>query len=173
MTPAGYRRLILTRHAKSSWDNPDTPDIERPLNARGRAAARELGDVLASRGLEPEEILCSTSVRTRETWSGVHAAVLETLPELRFLDSLYHADPHTMLAELKTATHPTVMMIGHNPGIGEFAARLPARPIFDPDFRKFPTCATLIIDFQIDDWSEVKPGFGAVLDFFTPSNRRS
>ena len=84
MTPIGYRRLILTRHAKSSWDDPDTPDIDRPLNARGRAAARELGDFLASRDLEPEEVLCSTALRTRETWAGVQSAVLESLPEVRF-----------------------------------------------------------------------------------------
>lgn len=171
MTPLGHRRLILTRHAKSSWDDPLMSDHDRPLNARGTAAARELGDFLASRGLEPEEVLCSTAQRTRETWDRVAGAVLETRPEVRYLDALYHAAPDVMLAHLRHATHPTVMMIGHNPGIAEFAARLPARPIFDPDFRKFPTCATLIIDFQIDDWSEVKPGFGSMLDFFTPSNR--
>lgn len=171
MTPAGYRRLILTRHAKSSWDDPATPDIERPLNPRGQAAARELGDFLASRGLEPEEVLCSSALRTRETWSGVQSAVLESLPEVRYIDDLYHATPEVMLSILKTATQPTVMMLGHNPGIGALAAMLPSRPIFDPDFRKYPTCATLIIDFQIDDWAQVRPGFGSVLDFFTPSNR--
>ncbi|AOZ70237.1 phosphoglycerate mutase [Rhodobacter xanthinilyticus] len=171
MTPLGHRRLILTRHAKSSWDDPLMSDHDRPLNARGIAAARELGDFLASRGLEPEEVLCSTAQRTRETWDRVAGAVLETRPEVRYLDALYHAAPDVMLAHLRHATQPTVMMIGHNPGIAEFAARLPARPVFDPDFRKFPTCATLIIDFQIDDWSEVKPGFGSMLDFFTPSNR--
>lgn len=104
MTPAGYRRLILTRHAKSSWDDPATPDIERPLNPRGQTAARELGDFLASRGLEPEEVLCSSALRTRETWSGVQSAVLESLPEVRYIDDLYHATPEVMLSILKTAT---------------------------------------------------------------------
>jgi phosphohistidine phosphatase len=63
------------------------------------------------------------------------------------------------------------MLIGHNPGIAEFAASLPAQPIYSPEFRKYPTCATLIVDFQIDDWSEVEPGRGSVLEFFTPSRR--
>ncbi len=171
MTPAGYRRLILTRHAKSSWDDPLMADIDRPLNARGRLAARELGDFLASRGLEPEEVLCSPARRTRETWAGVESAVLESLPKIRYVDALFHADPTVLLNQLKTLSQPTVMILGHNPGIAEFAAMLPSRPIFDPDFRKYPTCATLIIDFQINDWSQVKPGFGSVQDFFTPSNR--
>ena len=169
MTPLGHRRLILTRHAKSSWDDPLMEDHDRPLNTRGNAAARELGDFLASRGLEPEEVLCSTAKRTRETWDRVAGAVIETRPEVRYIDALYHASADTMLEVLKTATQPCVMMIGHNPGIAEFAARLPSRPVFDPEFRKYPTCATLIVDFQIEDWSQVKPGFGSMLEFFRPT----
>ncbi|MDF2140615.1 histidine phosphatase family protein [Paenirhodobacter sp. CAU 1674] len=171
MTPPGHHRLILTRHAKSSWDDPLMSDHARPLNARGRIAARELGDFLASRGLEPEEVLCSTALRTRETWDQVASAVIETRPDVHYRDDLYHADPAAMLGALKTATQATVMMIGHNPGIAEFAASLPARPIYDPDFRKYPTCATLIVDFQIASWADLQPGTGSVLDFFTPSNR--
>lgn len=171
MTPLGHRRLILTRHAKSSWDDPLMADADRPLNARGRAAAHELGDFLASRGLEPEEVLCSPATRTRETWEGVASAVIETRPEVRFIDSLYQATPETLLTVLKTATAPCVMLIAHNPGIADFAASLPSRPNYDPDFRKYPTCATLIVDFQIDDWSQVAPGQGSMLDFFLPASR--
>lgn len=171
MTPSGHRRLILTRHAKSSWDDPLMADIDRPLNARGQAAARELGDFLASRGLEPEEVLCSTALRTRETWDGVESAAIETRPEVIFVEDLYHAAPEMMLQVLRTASAPTVMIVGHNPGIAEFAARLPAKPIYSPDFRKYPTCATLVVDFPIDDWSDVAPGQGDVLEFFTPSAR--
>ncbi|MCB1400797.1 MAG: histidine phosphatase family protein [Rhodobacteraceae bacterium] len=171
MTPTGHRRLILTRHAKSSWDDPLMQDHDRPLNARGRAAACELGDFLASRGLEPEEVLCSTALRTRETWAGVASAVIETRPEVHYLDSLYHASPEAMLAEIRKAGAPTVMLIGHNPGIAELAAALPARPPLGPDFRRYPTCATLIVDFQIADWADLQPGQGSMLDFFTPTRR--
>ena len=57
------------------------------------------------------------------------------------------------------------MLIGHNPGIAEFAAMLPARVPLDPDFRRYPTAATLVVDFQIDRWSDLRPGEGSVLDF--------
>ena len=171
MTPLGHHRLILTRHAKSSWDDPLMADRDRPLNARGNAAARELGDFLASRGLEPEEVLCSSAQRTRETWAQVASAVIETRPDVRYSDDLYHAAPEVMLAHLKSATAPTVMMIGHNPGIAEFAARLPAKQIFTPEFRKYPTCATLIVDFQIESWADLAVGTGDFLDFFTPTRR--
>ena len=64
------KRLILTRHAKSSWDDPMTPDHDRPLNERGKAAAADLGQWLASRDYVPEEVLCSDALRTRKTFSG-------------------------------------------------------------------------------------------------------
>lgn len=171
MTPQGHRRLILTRHAKSSWDDPLLTDHDRPLNARGVRAARELGDWLASRGYEPEEVLCSTARRTRETWDGTAAAVLEVRPVVRFMEELYHATPEIMLAALRTATAPSVIMIGHNPGIAEFAGMLPARPPVSPQFARYPTCATLVVDFQIGTWADLRLGEGSVMDFFLPTER--
>lgn len=171
MIPAGHRRLILTRHAKSSWDDPRMQDHDRPLNARGNRTARDLGDVLASRGHDPEEVLCSTALRTRETWARVSQAVFETRPSVQFKDSLYHANPATMLAALRGAHGHVVMMIAHNPGIADFAAALPADPPLHPDFRRYPTAATLVVDFQIDSWADLEPGQGSVMDFIRLDGR--
>ncbi|MFV0408754.1 MAG: SixA phosphatase family protein [Paracoccus sp. (in: a-proteobacteria)] len=165
MTPSGYRRLILTRHAKSAWDDPTAEDFDRPLNDRGRRSARELGDFMASRDYEPEEVICSPALRTRQTWEQIAGAALEVRPALRFDERLFLAPADVMLAVLKTATEQTVMMIGHNPGIAEFAASLPARVPNDPDFRRYPTAATLVIDFQIDNWADIRPSEGSVMDF--------
>ena len=163
-------RLILARHAKSSWDDPAMDDHDRPLNARGRRAAFELGDWLASRGYEPEEVICSTATRTRETWDGIRAASLEVTPAVSYLDSLYHAGPDRMLDILHKATAPTVLMIGHNPGIAELAAMLPAALPHHADFRRYPTAATLVADFQIDSWADAKPGTADARDFFRPTH---
>ena len=65
------KRLILTRHATSSWDDPMMPDHDRPLNARGRHSCAVIGDWLTSRGLAPQEVLCSDAVRTVETWERI------------------------------------------------------------------------------------------------------
>ncbi|PKP69414.1 MAG: phosphoglycerate mutase [Alphaproteobacteria bacterium HGW-Alphaproteobacteria-4] len=171
MTPQGHRRLILTRHAKSAWDDPARSDHDRPLNARGQRAARELGDWLASRGYEPEEVLCSTSLRTRETWERVAAAVLEVRPQVRYEPELYQAAPETLLATLKSATAASVMVLAHNPGIADFARQLCAHPPLTPDFARYPTSATLVVDFQINSWADLKLGEGSVLDFFLPAGR--
>lgn len=171
MMPDGHRRLILTRHAKSDWDDPMLDDHERPLNPRGWRAALELGEWLHSRGFEPDQVLCSTARRTRETWTRVASTPLEIIPSISFEDRLYHAGADVMLKVLQKATGEIVMMIGHNPGIAALAALLPREAPKNPDFRRFPTAATLVVDFAVNDWGHVKPGTGSVQDFFVPSGR--
>ena len=161
------KRLILTRHAKSSWDGPLTPDHDRPLNDRGKAAAADLGQWLASRDYVPQEVLCSYSLRTRKTFSGI-APALPGAPVLELKPALYPAGPDVMMAVLRHAKADTVMMIGHNPGIAEFAARLVAHPPHSPDFARYPTGATLVVDFDVADWSEVTFGSGVSADFIVP-----
>ncbi len=161
------KRLILTRHAKSSWDDPLTPDHDRPLNARGKAAAADLGIWLASRGYVPGEVLCSDALRTRKTWSGL-APALPGTPILHLKPALYQAGPDVMLAVLRHAGADCVMIIGHNPGIAEFAGRLVAHAPAHADFARYPTGATLVVDFTIDTWAEAGFGIGATTDFTIP-----
>ncbi len=161
------KRLILTRHAKSSWDDPAMSDHDRPLNARGRGAAEDLGGWLASRGYLPDEVLCSDAARTRETWERI-APTLPGAPRLVMKPALYHAGAEVMLAVLRHATGDTVMMVGHNPGIADFAERIVAQPPVHPQFRRYPTAATLVASLEIDDWAEAGFGMGAVRDFIIP-----
>ncbi|MBC2836992.1 SixA phosphatase family protein [Paragemmobacter straminiformis] len=162
------KRLILTRHAKSSWDDPLTPDHDRPLNERGKAAAADLGIWLSSRGYVPDEVLCSDALRTRKTWSGI-APALPGTPILHLKPALYHAGAEVMLAVLRHATADTVMMIGHNPGIADFARRLVAREPNNPEFARYPTGATLVCDFSIDIWDDAAFGQATTVDFIIPS----
>lgn len=163
------KRLILTRHAKSSWDDPMMSDHDRPLNARGRAAAAALGRWLASRGNVPGEVLCSDSLRTRETFD-LAAAEMPGAPAPVLKPALYHAGPEVMLAVLRRATADVVMMIGHNPGIGEFARRLLARHPPGAAFARYPTGATLVADFAGEGWETADFGAAALVDFIVPGD---
>ena len=69
-------RLILMRHAKSSWDSPGLDDHERPLNGRGCRSAKAIGAWLNDHGYLPDLVLSSDAERTRETW-GIVAAELQ------------------------------------------------------------------------------------------------
>jgi phosphohistidine phosphatase len=160
-------RLILTRHAKSSWDDPLLDDFDRTLNDRGEASADAIGAWLAGKGLVPGEALVSSARRTRETWARIAAALSSEVPA-RFEQRLYHAGPDTMLKVLRTATAPVAILIGHNPGMAEFAGRIVAAPPLHPRFADYPTAATTVIDFDAARWADVGWHGGRVADFVVP-----
>lgn len=161
------RRLILTRHAKSSWDDPALPDHDRVLNARGRAAATRIGQWLAGAGHIPDAALVSSAARTRETWARIAAELPRAAPET-VAPALFHAEPLTMLRVLEQAEGDCVILVGHNPGIAAFAAQLVAKPPDHADFSRYPTGATLVADFEIEGWHALRPGDGAVVTFRVP-----
>jgi phosphohistidine phosphatase len=160
-------RLILTRHAKSAWDDPLMDDHARPLNDRGRASADAIGDWLVANGHHPDQALVSSAVRTRETWARI-AAQFGDAPEASIRHDLYHADPDRMLVVLRQATGKVVMMIAHNPGSAWFARALAMQPPADSRFAQYPTAATTVFDFDIGTWSDVTWGAGEVVDFVVP-----
>lgn len=157
------KRLILMRHAKSSWATPGQDDHARPLNGRGKVSARVLGEWLKHNGYMPDQTLSSDSVRTRETF-----ARLKIVCDAEFLPNLYHAGPEDMLRVLRRAKGDSVLMLGHNPGIGWFAQTLVSVPPPHPRFFDYPTCATLVAEFDIDAWEEVGTGSGKAVDFVIP-----
>ncbi|AVO38099.1 SixA phosphatase family protein [Pukyongiella litopenaei] len=157
------RTLILTRHAKSSWDDPMLPDHDRPLNGRGQRSARAIGTWMRDRGWLPDQAISSTSRRTRETFAGLALDL-----DASFTGDLYHASAGEMFETLRGAGGERVLMLGHNPGIGWFAERLLAVPPDHPRFADYPTCATLVARFPIQDWADLAWGTGKALDFVIP-----
>jgi len=159
------RRLILMRHAKSSWADPGQRDFDRPLNARGVRSAPLLGAWLRERGHVPDAALVSTARRTRETWAGLG---LDDVPA-EFVDEIYEAAPATLLGLVRRAPDVgTVILIGHQPGIGAAADGLLAEPMDDPMFARHPTGTTTVIDFDVDVWDDAYWGGGVVADFTVP-----
>ena len=160
-------RLILIRHAKSSWDDPFADDHARVLNSRGQKAALAIGDWLADKGYVPEIVICSDAARTVETAE----RILQKLqPEPKFLTSgrVYHASPDTILDVVQKQTAQTVAVIGHNPGIGMLANGLVKTAPKHHRFSDYPTCATTVIDFDIGSWRDIKPRTGICADFTVP-----
>ena len=160
-------KLILIRHAKSSWDDPFSEDHARKLNARGRAAAPVMARWLLRQGHVPEEVFCSDAARTAETLDLMRAE-WPAAPEVHYRAALYHAAPFTMLDLLHRARASSVALVGHNPGIGGLACGLVTNRPDHPRFADFPTCAVAVIGFDVDQWADVEPGSGRVIDFAVP-----
>jgi phosphohistidine phosphatase len=160
-------RLILIRHAKSSWSDPFADDHARVLNARGRASAEAIGEWMAAQGYIPDVALCSDAARTQETAALIFAA-LSPQPKLELTGAIYHASPDTILALLHRQTAPTVAVIGHNPGIGMLANMLVKSAPEHHRFSDYPTCATTVIDFEGESWRKAKARTAHCTAFVVP-----
>ncbi|TPN01420.1 histidine phosphatase family protein [Mesorhizobium sp. B2-1-3A] len=151
------RQLLLLRHAKSSWDDPDLDDFDRPLAERGLKAAKLMGRELAARDWLPDQVLVSSALRTRDTWRLV-AAELPAHPRVAFAQPLYEASAADILGQIHKADRSSgcLMVVGHNPGLENLAKQL-AGPGSDAKAskrfeEKFPTAALARFVFD-GEWS--------------------
>ncbi len=162
------KRLILVRHAKSSWANSDLPDKDRPLNERGRGAAGKIGRWLSRKGYQPQQVISSDALRCRETWE-IAAGELAPVADVRFERLLYLASADEIFDVLRTANADDVLLLGHMPGIGDFVRRLRRDPPpFHDMFQKYPTAATTVLEFRTDIWDDLQMGTGVFLDYVIP-----
>lgn len=147
------KKLLLMRHAKSSWADPDIPDHERPLKKRGRKDAETMGKMLKTKGMEPDLIMSSTAVRAKET-AEILAETCKCKKEIIFLDSLYMAEPADILHAIEKhgKDKKVIMVIGHNPGLEAFLQ------IADGKVETLPTASVAYLTASIDDWSKLNKG---------------
>lgn len=157
------RTLILTRHAKSAWDTNSPSDHSRPLNKRGRRSAIALGEWLRDNDQRPDQILCSSAQRTRET-----KALMQFDVQTAFIERLYHASSDVIFQALREAEMNKVLVVSHNPGIAAFAHAIVKDPPDHIRFDDYPTGATLVAQFDIDSWAHLSWSSGRVVDFVVP-----
>jgi phosphohistidine phosphatase len=163
-------RFWLLRHAKSSWDDPEMEDVDRPLAPRGARAADRMRDYLDAEGIRPELVLCSSALRTRETLGRVLPGLGPELT-VRIEPSVYSFEADQLLDRLRElpANVRSVMLIGHNPAMQELASLLAAQGDRLDDLRKgFPTAALAELDVPVGSWDELTPGSGRLERFVVP-----
>ena len=157
-------RLVLTRHAKSSWDDLTLTDFERPLTPRGQRSAKAIGAWISEQGCAPDHVLCSAATRTRETLlrTGLTA-------KTDYFKGLYHSGAEKILSVLQNeATGKTVMLVAHNPGIAEFAGRILKHTPQHPRFADYPSGATLIAELEDEDWADLRFGTDSPVGCIVP-----
>ena len=163
-------KLWLLRHAKSSWDDPEMEDVDRPLAPRGARAADRMRDYLDAEAIRPELVLCSSALRSRETLGRVLPGLGPELT-VRIEPSLYSFEADQLLDRLRElpANVGSVMLIGHNPAMQELASLLAAEGDRLDDLRKgFPTAALAELDVPVGAWDELTRGSGRLERFVVP-----
>ncbi|GIG41000.1 SixA phosphatase family protein [Cellulomonas phragmiteti] len=162
MTP---HRLVLLRHAKAEPAGA-VVDHERPLALAGRRQAAAVGGALAAAGLAPTHVLCSSALRTRQTWEIARTALTTAGaadPEVAVTDLLYDASTGDLAAVLRTqpAEASTVLVVGHEPTVSHASGVL-AGPGSDEAVlarvqRGMPTAAWTVLELD-GAWDAVAPG---------------
>ena len=162
--------LYLLRHAKSSWDDASLPDHERPLAPRGKKAAKAMAGHLHREGVRPALVLCSSSVRARETFARIAKAIGKDVP-VEFDEALYGAGAGELLERLRAvpAGVHSILLVGHNPAVQGLALGLARGGAERARLEeKFPTGALATLELDVESWAEVEPGRGELAAYVVP-----
>jgi phosphohistidine phosphatase len=144
------KSLLILRHAKSSWKDPDLTDHDRPLNKRGKGDAPRMGGLLKREHLVPDTIISSSAIRARATAEAV-AKASGYKGEIISNSSLYAADSQTYIDALHKIPddHFRALIIGHNPGLEELVEMLTG------EFHVMPTCALAHVRLRVLSWVDI------------------
>src|SRR4051812_40903271 len=147
------KTLLLVRHAKSSWDDPKTPDFDRPLNDRGKEDAPEMADRLHKKNVAIDVFVSSPAKRARKTCKYFTEEWGYDKEKIIFEDELYEPGDdsfYKVLGKLDDKFE-NAAVFSHNPGITYFA-----NIITDVRIDNMPTCSVVAVALDTDKWSDIR-----------------
>ena len=148
------KTILLLRHGKSDWGDPDLEDFERPLTRKGKRDAPRIGRVLLQCNLLPDLIVCSPAQRAKQT-ARLVARTCGYTEEIIIEDLLYKGRKNDYLEVLRLLS-PIVrrpLLVGHNPELEGLIATLLCRG----SKIRFPTSALICLQAPVEHWLELKP----------------
>ena len=158
------KTIYILRHAKSSWDNPNLADFERPLNKRGLESAPFIGEIIFKNNFQPDSVLSSPAERAKQTAFLVkETGKIEA--EIQFDERIYEASPQQLLqviSELET-DRESALLIGHNPGLEGLIRFLTGAN------QTMPTAALAVVDLDVQNWEETNAGCGNLRTLIRPN----
>lgn len=164
------KRIILVRHAKSSWKNDDLSDFERPLNDRGKRDVITMGERFKKYRYRPDVMVSSPAKRAKVTAKGLAEAIEFPEDKMLLTDNLYMASEriyYEILHEMPNKID-TAMLVSHNPGTTHFINH-----VSDAFIDNVPTLGIGVVEFDIGDWRDVASGSGKLVLFDFPKNTQS
>lgn len=146
------KTVILVRHAKSSWDDPELSDFERLLNKRGLKDAAMMASIINEKGIKPDLIISSPAVRALATAQHFAEAMSYPLDSIRREKAIYEHGPNGTLRILQKLDPDinTVMVFGHNPDFTHLVNFFTNKP-----FAHMPTCGVVCLDFKTEKFENL------------------
>ena len=165
-TTKHMKKLIVVRHAKSSWADLGQKDFDRPLNDRGNNDAPRMAQKLIAEGVKIDAFVSSSAKRARQTCEAFAKEYGRDKDEIIYFDRLYHAPSqvyHDVVSEMNN-NRETIAIFGHNTGISDFVNTLHKN---DLGF-ELPTCAIFAVKADIGKWEDFKKADKKLLFFKYP-----
>ncbi len=164
------KTLILVRHAKSSWNNPDLKDFDRPLNERGKKDVPKMAARFKEKHITPGIIFSSPAKRALKTCKLFAAENGYPETAIHTDTGLYHADESALMNFVRNLRVDLneVMIFGHNPGLTEFAEILSGVIL-----ENIPTCGIVVLQFPLNEWNKISAGTGKILFFDFPKKNKA
>ncbi|MGE4313314.1 MAG: histidine phosphatase family protein [Pseudobdellovibrionaceae bacterium] len=148
------RRVYFLRHAEAAPSAGD--DKARHLSSFGAEQASQLGAYMKSQNMRPDAVLCSSAIRTQETFEKL--SIRDAAMAVSIEDGLYNA-PEELYFEGIRMLPPevgSVMVVGHNPGISA-AVFSCARHCPEWDVMPYEPCTLAVFELDIANWNEFTP----------------
>jgi phosphohistidine phosphatase len=169
-----HKTLYLLRHAKALAAEEGMSDEDRPLAPEGEEAAQRLGAYMRVSAIIPDFVLCSPSLRTRQTLELIQPYLPKGI-QTEIDKDLYLASSGELFHRVQSLSDQfgAVMLIGHNPGLQNLAELLcdhSEKGLWQEMAMKFPPAALAEIQFKIRHWADVAPGTGTPTEFARPKN---
>ena len=146
------KKLIVVRHAKSSWAEPGQKDFDRPLNERGKKDAPEMAKRLLDADVKINAFVSSPAKRARKTARAFIEAYGRDKEEIILHEKLYNAPAAVFYETVKKLdeTYKTVALFAHNPGITDFVNSLCKEVHID----NMPTCGVFAVQADVKSWED-------------------
>lgn len=159
------KQLILVRHAKSSWDNPEWTDYSRPLNKRGLRDAPFMAELISKKNIIPDLIYSSPAMRAITTAKIFAEALNYQIDKINQNIGIYDKGSRFINKLIANTSNEVsnLFIFGHNPDITSLSSYYSGE-FFD----NVPTCGVIAVRFELDNWTDTQSENGELLFFEYP-----
>jgi phosphohistidine phosphatase len=147
------KTLYIVRHAKSSWDFPELPDVERPIIEKGIYKTKKIVNELNNRNIKVDLIISSHAKRALETAKIIATGIFYPVEKIEISKNIYqmdYDDIFDVIFSVSDEVH-SLLIVGHNPTFSQFA-----NYFLDEKIDLLPTSGVVSVNFETKKWTEIK-----------------
>jgi phosphohistidine phosphatase len=162
------KSLYLIRHAKSSWEDVQRRDFDRPLSEEGHQEATTMATFLKNLNIEPEHLICSPALRTLTTCKHFADAFAYPTDQIIKQEKLYEASIDNLYDVIHRTDNQynTVFIFGHNPSVSYFA------DIYLNDYLpEVATCGIVHFELNSQKWADFSPSKATFAAMWEPQKK--